>query len=67
MTVLSTTVAFYVAWTFMSEFSPESVRRSQYSGDAGNFSQRAFIGHAADMNVHPTSRQILHREIVVCR
>jgi|GEM_PF-768051 len=46
--------AIHVAWTFMSESSPETVPPASGTCRAATFASAAFYVQTTDMNVHPT-------------
>ena len=44
----------FVPWTFLSETGPCDINEEQEPRRTTDFLNRALIGHATDMNVHPT-------------
>ena len=54
MPVISFTLSAVVAWTFLSESSPEDMADTKHARTTAIYSLANCIGQMTDMNVHPT-------------
>lgn len=54
MLVISLTLLAVVAWTFISESSPEDMADTKHARSTAIYSSANRIGQTTDMNVHPT-------------